>query len=156
MATFMVNGQRYQADVDPEMPLLWVLRDVLNLTGTKFGCGQGLCWGCTVLIAGKARPSCTAKAGSVQGKEITTIEGIPADHPIKRAWVAEQVPQCGYCQPGQIMHAFALLSENPEPSEAEIAKAMERNLCRCGTYVRIEKAIRRAAAELRAPREVWS
>lgn len=156
MAIFLVNGQRFEADVDPDMPLLWVLRDVLHLTGTKFGCGQGMCWGCTVLVDGRARPSCTAKAASVAGKQITTIEGVPEDHPVKRAWIAEQVPQCGYCQPGQILHAVALLAENPDPSEAEIAKAMERNLCRCGTYVRIEKAIRRAAAEMRGAMEVAS
>jgi isoquinoline 1-oxidoreductase subunit beta len=149
MSTFVVNGREFKVNVDPEMPLLWVLRDVLGITGPKFGCGIGQCWGCTVLVAGKARPSCTLQAQSADGMEITTIEGIPWDHPVKRAWVVEQVPQCGYCQPGQILRAIALLSENPDPSDADIDRAMQRNLCRCGTYSRIEAAIQRAAKEMR-------
>jgi isoquinoline 1-oxidoreductase beta subunit len=150
MKTFMINGQVFKADVDPDMPLLWVLRDVLGLTGTKFGCGMGQCWGCTVLVGGKARPSCTIKAGAAQGLEITTIEGVPWDHPVKRAWVEEQVPQCGYCQPGQILQALSLLSEKPDPSDEDIAKAMQRNLCRCGTYSRIKAAVKRAANEIKS------
>lgn len=150
MTTFTVNGESFHVNVDPEMPLLWVLRDVLGITGPKFGCGMGMCWGCTVLISGKARPSCTMKASAAEGKEITTIEGIPWDHPVKRAWVEEQVPQCGYCQPGQILHVVSLLTENPDPGDDDIAKAMQRNLCRCATYARIKAAVKRAAADLRA------
>ncbi len=153
MATFTVNGRSYTADVDPEMPLLWVLRDVLGLTGTKFGCGMGQCWGCTVLVAGKARPSCITKAQAADGMEITTIEGVPADHPVKLAWVEEQVPQCGYCQPGQILQAVSLLSEKPDPSDEDIAKAMQRNLCRCATYSRIKAAVKRAAKGILTGRE---
>jgi isoquinoline 1-oxidoreductase beta subunit len=152
MATFKVNGQVFKVEVDPEMPLLWVLRDVLGLTGTKFGCGIGQCWGCTVLMDGKARSSCTLKAQAAQGTEITTIEGIPDDHPVKRAWVEEQVPQCGYCQPGQILHAISLLTEKPDPGDEDIAKAMQRNLCRCGTYSRIKAAVKRAARQIRSGR----
>ena len=150
MATFKVNGKAFEVDVDPEMPLLWVLRDVLNLTGTKFGCGMGQCWGCTVLLDGKARPSCATKAHAAENMAIITIEGIPPDHPVKRAWMAEQVPQCGYCQPGQILRAISLLSENPDPRDEDIAAAMQKNLCRCGTYARIKKAIKRAAKEMRS------
>lgn len=145
MTALTVNGQTYTIEVDPEMPLLWVLRDVLGLTGTKFGCGMGQCWGCLVLVDGKARPSCTTRVATMEGKEITTIEGIPWDHPVKRAWVEEQVPQCGYCQPGQILSAVALLDQNSDPGDADINKAMQRNLCRCGTYQRIKMAIKRAA-----------
>ncbi len=148
--TFMVNGETRHADVAPETPLLWVLRDVLGATGVKFGCGKGQCWGCTVLMDGKARPSCTVKAQTAEGVRITTIEGVPNDHPVKRAWVEEQVPQCGYCQPGQMLHAISLLSENPDPSDEDIARAMQRNLCRCGTYPRIKAAVKRAAEWLRS------
>jgi aerobic-type carbon monoxide dehydrogenase small subunit (CoxS/CutS family) len=148
ITTFTVNGQVFKVDVEPEMPLLWVLRDVLGLTGTKFGCGIGQCWGCTVLVAGKARPSCTIKAQTVEGMQITTIEGIPWDHPVKRAWVEGQVPQCGYCQPGQVLHAISLLSEKPDPSDDDIAGAMQRNLCRCFTYLRIKAAVKRDAKEM--------
>jgi isoquinoline 1-oxidoreductase beta subunit len=150
MMTFRVNGQAFKVDVDPEMPLLWLLRNVLGITGTKFGCGMGQCWGCTVLMAGKAQPSCTIKAQAAEGIEITTVEGVPWDHPVKRAWVEEQVPQCGYCQPGQILHAISLLAEKPNPSDEDIAKAMQRNLCRCGTYSRIKAAVKRAANEIRS------
>jgi isoquinoline 1-oxidoreductase beta subunit len=150
MTTLKINGKTYTTEVNPEMPLLWVLRDVLGLTGTKFGCGMGQCWGCLVLVDGKPRPSCTAKVATVEDKEITTIEGIPPDHPVKRAWVDEQVPQCGYCQPGQIVSAVALLNQNPDPDDAEIARAMQRNLCRCGTYQRIRNAVKRAAEAMRS------
>ena len=150
MATFNINGQTFKAEVDPEMPLLWVLRDVLGLTGTKFGCGKGQCWGCTVLLDGKARPSCTIKARAAEDTQITTIEGIPRDHPVKRAWVEEQVPQCGYCQPGQILHAISLLTEKPDPGDEDIARAMQRNLCRCGTYSRIKAAVKLAARKMRS------
>ena len=145
--TFLVNKERYTVDVSPDMPLLWVLRDVLGLTGTKFGCGKGHCWGCTVLLAGKARPSCTLKAEAAAGKEILTIEGIPWDHPVKQAWVEAQVPQCGWCQPGQIMQAVALLRETPDPDDAAISGAMRKNLCRCATYPRIRSAVKHAAHE---------
>ncbi len=150
MATFKVNGQTYTVNVDPEMTLLWVLRDVLGITGPKFGCGMGRCWGCTVLVDGKARPSCITKVEAVENAAVTTIEGIPSDHPVKRAWIEEQVPQCGYCQPGQMLQAIALLSENPHPDDGEIAKAMQKNLCRCGTYSRIKAAVKRAAGEMKA------
>lgn len=147
MLELTINGARHAVDVDPATPLLWVLRDVLQLTGTKFGCGMGQCWGCTVLVDGKARPSCTLPASQAVGKAIVTIEGVAEDHPVKRAWVAEQVPQCGYCQPGQIMRAVGLLAENPKPDREAVRKGMHMNLCRCGTYPRIEAAVLRAAAE---------
>lgn len=148
MTKLMINGDEYSVDVDPDTPLLWVLRDVLGLTGTKFGCGAGQCWGCTVIVDGKARPSCTTRISGLDGKKITTIEGIPEDHPVKQAWLEEQVPQCGYCQPGQIVRAVALLDENPNPDRDAVRKAMARNLCRCGTYPRIEAAVLRAAREV--------
>ncbi|HKS71860.1 MAG TPA: (2Fe-2S)-binding protein [Terriglobales bacterium] len=142
-----INNRQYQAEADPAMPLLWVLRDVLNLTGTKFGCGMGLCGACTVHINGEAVRSCATPVGSVGGKKITTIEGLSSDrsHPVQIAWIAEQVPQCGYCQSGQIMSAAALLAKNPHPTDAEIEKFMSGNICRCGTYQRIRRAIHRAA-----------
>jgi isoquinoline 1-oxidoreductase beta subunit len=140
-----INGDIYEVDVEPDTPLLWVIREHLGLTGTKYGCGIGRCGTCTVLVDGKARRSCQMPAEQAQGKKIVTIEGIPEDHPIKRAWVAEQVPQCGYCQPGQIIQAVALLSENPNPSDADIERSMRGVLCRCGTYQRIKRAIHRAA-----------
>jgi isoquinoline 1-oxidoreductase subunit alpha len=148
MVSLEINGKKYDVDVDPDVPLLWVIREHLRLTGTKFGCGVGMCGACTVHVDGKAQRSCITKAGSVEGKKITTIEGLPATHPVKKAWIQEQVPQCGYCQSGQIMEAAALLSEDPNPSEAKIAKSMDGNLCRCGTYPSIKKAIRRAAKEV--------
>jgi aerobic-type carbon monoxide dehydrogenase small subunit (CoxS/CutS family) len=150
MTTLTVNGETREVDLPPDMPLLWVLRDVLGITGPKFGCGIGQCWGCTVLLGGKARPSCGIKVQAAIGVPIVTIEGIPEDHPVKAAWRAGQVPQCGYCQPGQILRAVALLEEIPEPSEADIAKAMRRHVCRCGTYQRIKSAVLRAAAAIRA------
>lgn len=149
MIALRINGRGYQADVPPDTPLLWVLRDCLNLTGTKFGCGKGICGSCTVLIDGEARKSCVTPAGSVQGKEITTIEGIPEDHPLKKAWIIEQVPQCGYCQSGQILQAMELLAKNPHPSEETIVKAMDGILCRCGTYPRIKRAVIRASSEVK-------
>jgi isoquinoline 1-oxidoreductase alpha subunit len=147
MISLRVNGTRYDVDVSWDLPLLWVLRDYLKLTGTKFGCGIGICGTCTVHIDGAAERSCQLAVGEAQGMEITTIEGLPAEHPVKRAWITEQVPQCGYCQPGQIMQAAALLERNPTPTDEEIRHAMDDNLCRCGTYPRIIRAIRRAARE---------
>lgn len=146
-----VNRKRVEVDAEPEMPLLWVLRDLLQLTGTKYGCGQGLCGVCTVHVDGKAVRSCLTPMAQVEGKAITTIEGLSADrsHPVQRAWIAEQVPQCGYCQPGQIMSACALLAEHPHPTDAEIDGAMAGNLCRCGTYQRIRAAVHRAAETAR-------
>jgi aerobic-type carbon monoxide dehydrogenase small subunit (CoxS/CutS family) len=144
-----INCKQFSADVDPAMPLLWALRDVLNLTGTKFGCGMGLCGACTVHLDGEAVRSCISSVGATKGKKITTIEGLSSDrsHPVQRAWIAEQVPQCGYCQSGQIMQAAALLAKNPRPSREAIERAMTGNICRCGTYQRIRRAIERAAGE---------
>jgi aerobic-type carbon monoxide dehydrogenase small subunit (CoxS/CutS family) len=140
-----VNGREHTIDVDPETPLLWVLRDTLGLTGTKYTCGVGLCGACTVHLDGEAVRSCTLAVSEVAGREVTTIEGLSSDgsHPLQRAWIAESVPQCGYCQPGQIMTAAALLAENPNPSDDEIDAAMSGTLCRCGTYQRIRHAIHR-------------
>ena len=140
-----VNGKQYEVAVEADVPLLWVIRDHLQLTGTKFGCGIGACGSCTVHIDGKAERSCQTPVGSVQGRKITTIEGLPDDHPVKHAWTAEQVPQCGYCQPGQMMQAASLLSQDPRPGDAAVTRAMEGNLCRCGTYPRIRAAIRLAS-----------
>jgi aerobic-type carbon monoxide dehydrogenase small subunit (CoxS/CutS family) len=146
MANLRINGRDVAVDADPDTPLLWVLRDHVNLTGTKFGCGAGLCGACTVHLDGAAIRACITALADVEGAEITTIEGLSADgsHPVQRAWLAEQVPQCGYCQPGMIMAAAALLADTPEPSDADIDAAMT-NLCRCGTYDRVRKAIHRAA-----------
>jgi isoquinoline 1-oxidoreductase alpha subunit len=145
---FTLNGKSQTVDVSPDMPLLWVLRDTLNMTGTKFGCGMALCGACTVHINGEAARSCITPVSSVSGKKITTIEGLSADgsHPVQQAWMAEDVPQCGYCQSGQIMSAVALLSKKASPTDADIDDAMSGNICRCGTYQRIRKAIHRAAA----------
>ena len=142
-----VNGRERTLNLPPEMPLLWALRDVLTLTGTKFGCGAGLCGACTVHVDSAAVRSCTVRVADVAGKSVTTIEGLSADrsHPLQQAWIAEEVPQCGYCQSGQIMAAAALLAKNPHPSEEEIGQAMQGNLCRCGTYQRIRSAIQREA-----------
>jgi len=147
---FEVNGQRHDVDVNPEMPLLWVLRENLGLTGTKFGCGLAQCGACTVHVDGTAVRSCTTTAGAAAGKKITTIEGLSptSSHALQTAWVAEQVPQCGYCQSGQLMSAAALLAKTPKPSDAQIDTAMSGNICRCGTYQRIRRAIRRAAGNL--------
>ena len=141
MISLKINGQDFKLDVAPETPLLWVIREHLQLTGTKFGCGVGECGSCTVQINGQAEKSCLLPVGEAQGKAITTIEGLPEDHPVKRAWVQEQVPQCGYCQPGQMMQAAALLREDPSPDEGRIKQTMDEILCRCGTYPRIQTAI---------------
>jgi isoquinoline 1-oxidoreductase alpha subunit len=151
MISLEINGKQYEVDVDPDVPLVWVIREYLGFTGTKFGCGVGLCGSCTVHLDGKAQRSCITTVGSVQGRKITTIEGLPEDHPIKRAWIEEQVPQCGYCQPGQIMQAASLLSEDPNPTDEKIVNTMQGNLCRCGTYPFIKQAIKRAAKEVRKP-----
>ena len=145
--SFEVNGEKRSVDVDPKTPLLWVLRDSLNLTGTKYGCGIAECGACTVHIDGEPARSCSYPVGSVAGKKITTIEGLSADHshPIQQAWIAEQVPQCGYCQSGQIMTAVAFLKKNPHPTARDVDEAMSNNICRCGTAQRIRKAILRAA-----------
>jgi isoquinoline 1-oxidoreductase alpha subunit len=147
MITLNVNGRDLQADVEPDTPLLWTLRDGLGLTGTKFGCGMAQCGACTVHLDGEPIRSCVTPVSAVGKKKVTTIEGLSADgtHPVQRAWVAEQVPQCGYCQSGQIMSAAALLSKNPKPSDGDIDQAMAGNICRCGTYQRIRKAIHTAA-----------
>ena len=149
MITLNVNGRDVQADVEPDTPLLWTLRDGLGLTGTTFGCGMAQCGACTVHLDGAPIRSCVTPVSAVGAKKITTIEGLSADgsHPVQQAWVAEQVPQCGYCQSGQIMSAAALLAKNPNPSDADIDKAMSGNICRCGTYQRIRKAIHTAAGE---------
>jgi len=146
MVALRINGQTHNVDVEPNMPLLWVLRDTLGMTGTKFGCGAALCGACTVHIDGRPMRSCSLPVSGLAGKEITTIESIVADtnHPVVVAWIEEQVPQCGYCQAGQIMTATALLKNNPKPSDAEVDAAMT-NICRCGTYADIRNAIRRAA-----------
>ena len=145
MISLDINGKAYQVDVGPEVPLLWVIREHLKLTGTKFGCGIGACGSCTVHIDGKAVRSCQTPAGTVAGKKITTIEGLAQTHPVVKAWIREQVPQCGYCQPGQIMQAAGLLAKDPHPSDAKIIEHMNGNLCRCGTYPRIKSAIRLAS-----------
>jgi len=145
--TFTLNGKSQSVEVDPQMPLLWVLRDTLNMTGTKFGCGMALCGACTVHINGEATRSCITPISAVTGKKVTTIEGLSEDgnHPVQQAWIEIDVPQCGYCQSGQIMSAAALLSKKPSPTDADIDDFMSGNICRCGTYQRIRKAIHRAA-----------
>jgi isoquinoline 1-oxidoreductase subunit alpha len=145
--TFRVNGSERKVSVPSETPLLWVLRDTLELTGTKFGCGAGLCGACTVHVDGNPIRSCSTPVSQVSGKSVTTIEGLSANglHILQAAWIAEEVPQCGYCQAGQIMSAAALLAKTPTPSDEQITAAMNGNLCRCGTYERIRKAIHRAA-----------
>ena len=147
--TIEVNHVKHTVDVDGEMPLLWVLRDELNLKGSKFGCGAGLCGACTIHVDGVAQRSCQLDLGSVAGKKVVTIEGLSANssHPLQKAWIAEEVPQCGYCQSGQIMKAAELLAKNPKPSRADIISHMNGNICRCGTYHRIIAAIQRAARE---------
>jgi isoquinoline 1-oxidoreductase alpha subunit len=147
MVRLIVNGVERQVDADPDMPLLWALRDVLDLTGTKFGCGMAQCGACTVHIDGEATRSCVTPIGTVEGSQVTTIEGLSPDgeHPLQKAWSEVNAPQCGYCQVGQIMSAAALLEENPEPTDDEIDEALSGNLCRCGTYLRIREAVRKAA-----------
>lgn len=147
--SFTVNGKTRSVDADPDMPLLWVLRDLLNLTGTKYGCGVGVCGACTVHENGTAVRSCQIPLSSAGGKNFTTIEGLSSDgtHPCQRAWIEEDVAQCGYCQPGMIMTAAALLRNTPNPSAAQIDEAMSNSVCRCGTYNRMKRAIQRAARE---------
>lgn len=151
----LINQKTYSVDVDPTMPLLWAIRDVVGLTGTKYGCGVSQCGACTVHLNGIPVRSCSIPVASVANKNITTIEGLSADstHAVQMAWIAEQVPQCGYCQSGQIMSASALLKRNPNPSDKDIDAAMQGNICRCGTYPRIRKAIKAAAqlAQSKAP-----
>ena len=145
---FEVNGEARQVDVEPEMPLLWVIREQLALSGTKFGCGIAQCGACTVHVDGVAIRSCTMPVGTVRGRAVTTIEGLAAAgavHPLQQAWIDEQVPQCGYCQSGQLMSAAALLASNPQPNDVDIDAAMRGNICRCGTYARIRRAISKAA-----------
>lgn len=149
MVSFNLNGSPVSVEAEPDTPLLWVIRERLKLTGTKYGCGAGLCGACTVRIDGEAVRSCQTGVSAVEGAEVTTIEGLSPDasHPLQKAWVAEQVPQCGYCQSGQIMKAAELLEANPNPSRDEIVAHMDGNICRCGTYNRIIAAIQRAARE---------
>ena len=149
MTSLTVNGRRHEIDADDDTPLLWALRGIVGLTGTKFGCGAGLCGACTVHLDGQATRSCVTPLKQADGKSVTTIEGLSDDgvsHPLQKAWVAEDVPQCGYCQSGQIMAAAAFLKDNPNPTDHEIRESMS-NLCRCGTYLRIFRAIKRAANE---------
>ena len=150
MIALTVNGKAYSLDVESETPLLWVIRDELGMTGTKFGCGIAQCGACTVHVDGEAVRSCSIQVGDVANKSITTIEGLSSDakHPVQQAWLAEDVPQCGYCQSGQIMAAVAFLKEHPKPTDADI-DANLTNICRCGTYVRIRSAIHRAAAQMK-------
>jgi aerobic-type carbon monoxide dehydrogenase small subunit (CoxS/CutS family) len=150
MIGFSVNGKRVDLDVDPSTPLLWVIREQLSLTGTKYGCGMAQCGACTVHINGEAVRSCVAPVSRAEGKSVTTIEGLSPDlsHPLQRAWLEEDVPQCGYCQSGQLMSAAVLLREKPKPTDEDIDEAMTGNICRCGTYPRIRRAIHRAAEML--------
>jgi isoquinoline 1-oxidoreductase subunit alpha len=147
--TFIVNGRPASTDAPAATPLLWVIREQLKLTGTKFGCGAGLCGACTIHVDGQRALSCQVQVSEIAGKAVTTIEGLSPDssHPLQKAWIAAQVPQCGYCQSGQIMQAAALLAANPKPSRAQIVEHMSTNICRCGTYQRIVGAVERAARE---------
>jgi|TARA_B100001750_G_scaffold241452_1_gene252890 isoquinoline 1-oxidoreductase alpha subunit len=147
--TLHINGKTHRVKVDGDMPLLWVLRDVLGYTGTKYGCGRGLCGACTLHVDGDATRACMTAVDNVDGAEITTIEGLSTDnsHPVQKAWIAEETPQCGYCQPGQIMTAAALLDRNPNPDDETINSAMKMNLCRCGSYDRVRKAIHRVSKD---------
>ena len=149
MVSFTLNNQQVSVDADPRTPLLWAIRDHVGLTGTKYGCGAGLCGACTIHIDGTAQPSCQLDVGAVAGKTVVTIEGLSptSSHPLQKAWGVEEVPQCGYCQSGQIMKAAELLAKNPKPSRADIIAHMNGNICRCGTYHRIIAAIERAAKE---------
>ncbi len=150
MTAFKINGQEVNVAAEPDTPLLWAIREHLKLTGTKFGCGIAQCGACTVHVDGEPTRSCVTQLQDVAGREVTTIEGLSPDasHPLQRAWIAEQVPQCGYCQSGQIMQAAALLNSNPKPTRDQIVEHMDGNICRCGTYVRIIKAIQRAIGEV--------
>ena len=156
MIKITINNQPQTLDVDPDMPLLWAIRDVAGLTGTKFGCGIAQCGACTVHLDGAPVRSCSVPVSAVAGQKITTIEGLSknADHPVQKAWIEHQVPQCGYCQSGQIMSAVALLKQIPKPTDADIDAAMQGNICRCGTYVRIRQAIHTASAEISAAPKV--
>ena len=149
MLTLKVNGQVHRVDVSPETPLLWVLRDHLSLSGVKFGCGIGECGSCTVLVDGQAERSCTMAAGSAQNKAIVTIEGLAANHPVKQAWIARQVPQCGYCQPGMMLQAVDVLTKDPGASRPKMAAAMDNMLCRCGTHHRVLDAMEQAAGQMK-------
>jgi isoquinoline 1-oxidoreductase subunit alpha len=153
MPKLQINSQSYFSDSPPDTPLLWVIREELRLTGTRFGCGAGLCGACTVHLDGQAIRSCQVTLGDAVGKHITTIEGLHASnaHPVQRAWISIQVPQCGYCQSGQIMQAAALLAQNPNPTDTEIIQGMNGNLCRCATYPRIVSAVRHAAKLMKEP-----
>ena len=148
MISLKINGTNREFDGDPAMPLLWYLRDELGLTGSKFGCGMGVCGACTVLLGGAAVRSCITSLSSLEGKEITTIEGLSGEHPVQKAWIAHSVPQCGYCQSGQIMQAVDFVNGNKKPSDQDIDTAMQGNICRCGTYQRIRAAIHQAAEEM--------
>ena len=150
MATFTLNGDSVTVEAEPGAPLLWVVREHLGLTGTKFGCGIGQCGACTVHVDGASTYACLTPVSSVEGRQVTTIEGLSEDgtHPLQQAWIDEEVPQCGYCQPGQIMRAADLLANNPQPNREEIVTHMSTNICRCGTYTRIVRAIERAAEEV--------
>ena len=149
MANFNINGESVAVDAEPDAPLLWVVREHLGLTGTKFGCGIGQCGACTVHVDGVATFACLTPVSAVEGRQVTTIEGLSEDgtHPLQQAWIEEEVPQCGYCQPGQIMRAADLLASNSQPSRDEIVAHMSTNICRCGTYTRIVRAIERAAQD---------
>ena len=149
MATFTLNGDSVTVEAEPDAPLLWVVREHLGLTGTKFGCGIGQCGACTVHLDGASTYACLTPVSAVEGRQVTTIEGLSEDgtHPLQQAWIAEEVPQCGYCQPGQIMRAADLLANNSQPNREEIVAHMSTNICRCGTYPRIVRAIERAAQE---------
>jgi isoquinoline 1-oxidoreductase alpha subunit len=150
MASFTVNGKPVSVETDPQTPLLWVIRDFVGLTGTKFGCGAGFCGACTVHLDGRAQRSCQIPLSAAEGKNVLTIEGLSPDgsHPLQKAWITEQVPQCGYCQSGQIMKAAELLAANPKPTREQIVEHMDGNICRCGTYNRIIAAVQRASGEV--------
>jgi isoquinoline 1-oxidoreductase alpha subunit len=150
MPTIKVNGVAREVKASDDTPLLWVIREHLGMTGTKFGCGKGLCGACTVHINGEATRTCITPLADAAGAEITTIEGLGGEHPVQKAWIAEAVPQCGYCQSGQIMQAASFLAKTRNPTDAQIVEAMTGNLCRCMTYARIRKAVRRAADEMKA------
>jgi len=156
MTILTINGFRRVVDMPDDTPLLWVIREHLQMTGTKFGCGAGLCGSCTVHLNGEAVRSCQTSLSEAAAGEVTTIEGLDpqGQHPLQQAWIAEQTPQCGWCQSGQIMQAASLLQKNPNPTDAQIVEAMNGNLCRCMSYVRIKKAIKRAAGEMRKTKEI--